>query len=272
MITFRETLEAALIVGIILAYLSKTKNSKYNKIVYLAILVGIIGSVVSAILFNALAGGFEGKAEEIFEGVAMLFGAFLLGTVIMWMMKQKNTGKKLKEKLSVHLEKSNKIGIFLLVFLSILREGVETVIFMSAANFASKENNLVSGILGIAFAILLGFLIFRTAAKINIKKFFNISTVLLLLFGAGLASHGIHELEEAGILPPLVEHVWDINPPAPFAEQGIYPLFHENGSIGSLAKGLFGYNGNPSLLELLSYLIYIIIFCLIYIYLNIEST
>ena len=86
-ITFRETLEAALIVGIILGYLVRTKQTKYNKTVYMGVVTGIIASIIGAFLFVRLAGGFEGKAEQIFEGITMLFGAFLLTTMILWMMK-----------------------------------------------------------------------------------------------------------------------------------------------------------------------------------------
>ena len=87
-ITFREALEVALVVGIILGYLSKTKQTRYNKIVYLAISAGIILSVLTAILFNLLLGGFSGTAEQIFEGITMLAAALLLTTMILWMMRK----------------------------------------------------------------------------------------------------------------------------------------------------------------------------------------
>jgi len=93
--------------------------------------------------------------------------------------------------------------------------------------------------------------------KINIKKFFNITSILLILFAAGLVAHGVHELQEANIIPMGIEHVWDINPPV--NPDGSYPLMHEKGYIGSIFVGLFGYNGNPSLIEVLSYLFYLAI-------------
>lgn len=257
LITFRETLEAALVIGIILAFLAKTKNARYNNIVYTAIAAGIIGSVGSALIFNQLAGGFTGKSEQIFEGVTMLVGALLLTTMILWMMKNKHVGDEVKNKISKDIEKHDRFGLFMLAFIAVLREGVETVIFLGAANFISNDNNLLGGILGIAGAIFLGYLIFVASVKVNVKKFFNVSSFLLLLFAAGLVAHGVHEFEEAGILNPMIEHVWDLNPPAQMAGQNIYPPFHENGAMGSLAKGLFGYNGNPSLLEVISYFAYL---------------
>ena len=264
LITFRETLEASLVVGIMLAYLKKTKNTKYNNIVYLGVFSGIFASVLSAFLFLSIAGGFTGRAEQVFEGVTMLFGAFLLTTMILWMMNQKHVSRDIEEKMHKEINHSDKIGLFMLVFLSILREGVETVIFLGSATLVSERFGFIGAASGITAAIILGYLIFVTSVKVDIKKFFNGSSLLLILFAAGLTSYGVHELQEASIIPTYIEHIWDINPDAPLSDQGLYPLFHENGAVGSIAKGLFGYNGNPSFLEFLAYLIYFVIVLLIY--------
>ncbi len=256
-ITFREALEAALIIGIILAYLVKTKREKYNNIVYIAIASAVIASVIAAFLFNAFAGGFEGRAEEIFEGAAMLFASFLITFMILWMLKQKHIVADLHKKVSTEIKEEHKFGLFLLVFVSVLREGIETVIFLGAAKLVSSDNNIIGASLGIIFAIILGYILFVIGKKIDIKRFFNITSILLILFAAGLVAHGVHEFQEAGILPTYVEHVWDINPPQ--NQDGSYPLLHENGFIGGLAKDLFGYNGNPSLLEVISYITYLIL-------------
>ncbi len=183
----------------------------------------------------------------------MLFGAFLLTTMILWMMNQRHVAKELKEKISYEIQNKDRLGLFFLVFISVLREGVETVIFLGAASFITGGNRLLGGLLGIIIAIILGFLIFVLSVKINIKKFFNISSALLLLFAAGLTAHGVHELQEAHVVPIIIEHVYDIN-----------HILNENSFIGSLLKGLFGYNGNPSLLEIVSYLLYILIILIIY--------
>ena len=257
LITFRETLEAALVVGIILGFLVKTKNTKYHNIVYTGIGAGVIGSIISALLFSRLAGGFSGRAEEIFEGVAMLVGAFLLTTMILWMMNQKNVAKELKQKVSYDIANKDKYGLFFLVFISVLREGVETVIFLGAASFINGSNNLLGGLVGVIIAIVIGYLLFVASVKINIKKFFNISSFLLILFAAGLTAHGVHEFQEAKLLPIYNEHVYDIN-----------FIMNENGFMGSLLKGLFGYNGNPSLLEIISYLLYFAVVIVLYKSLN----
>jgi len=246
-ITFREILEAALIVGIILSYLVRTKQTKYNNVVYIGVASGIGASIIGALLFTIITGGFTGRAEEIFEGITMLVGALLLTTMILWMMKQKHIASELEHKVSMELSEAHKFGLFLLVFISVLREGIETVIFLGAASFVSTDNNMIGVLAGIIVAIFLGYAIFVGSMKINIKNFFNITSILLILFAAGLVAHGIHELQEAIIIPTVIEHVWDIN-----------TILDENGHIGSILKGLFGYNGNPSLIEVLSYFIYLV--------------
>lgn len=261
-ITFRETLEAALIVGIILSYLIKTKRQKYNNIVYLGIATAIVVSIIGAFLFNALAGGFTGRTEEIFEGIAMLFASFLLTFMILWMLKQKHIVIDLHKKVDRELKQQQRVGLFFIVFISVLREGIETVIFLSAANFVSSENSLFGATLGIITAIIVGYLIFVAGKRINLKAFFNITSVLLILFAAGLTAYGIHEFQEAKVLPVYVEHVWDINPQ--LNPDGTVPLLHEKGAIGSIAKGLFGYNGNPSLIEVLAYFAYLVMIVLLW--------
>lgn len=255
-ITFRETLEAALVVGIVLGYLAKTKQAKYNNVVYVGIVSGIVASIVVAMFFVNIYGGFTGRGEMIFEGATMLFGALLLSTMIFWMMKQKNIAQNLRSEISSELSARRKAGLFFLVFISILREGVETVIFLGAESFVSGGSSPVGAVLGISAAVFLGYAIFIGSMKINIKRFFNITSFILILFAAGLVAHGVHEFEEAGIIPVIIEHVWDINPPV--NPDGSFPTLHENGSIGAVAKSLLGYNGNPSLIEVISYLIYIL--------------
>jgi high-affinity iron transporter len=262
LITSRETLEASLVIGIVLAYLNKTSNHQYKKSVYWGIAAGIFTSVLAAIGFTVLAGGFTGVAEELFEGITMLIGATLLTTMILWMLRQRHIAQEIQGRVAHHLSHQKPLlsyaGIFLLVFVAIIREGVETVIFLNATQYASGVN-LIGGTLGIMVAIIIGYLFFIASYKVNLKILFNISSVLLILFAAGLVAHGVHELEEAaGTFIPA----WDINPTV--HKDGKFPALHEKGIIGSFAKGLFGYNGNPSLIEIISYAAYLFIISLLF--------
>jgi len=266
LITSRETLEAALVIGIVLAYLNRTNNQEYKKTVYYGIFFGLLLSILSAVLFTVFAGGFDGRTEQIFEGSTMLFASVLLTTMILWMMKQKKVAQEIENKVAAHLEKANfnqayAYGLFFLILLAVLREGVETVIFFGALNYASGIS-FIGATLGVITAVAMGYLFFVGSKRINLKKFFNISSIILILFAAGLVAHGIHEFQEAAVIPYVVKEVWDINPAV--AIEGVYPALHEKGLIGSFLSGLFGYNGNPSLLEVMFYTGYLGIIFLIY--------
>jgi len=273
LITLRETLEAALVTGIVFGYLKKTEQPQYKKYVWAGIVSAIVVSLLGAWLFTTIAGGFEGRSEAIFEGVTMLIGAALLTTMILWIMKQRGRSKLLKEKIASHVDNAKKMELFALVFFAILREGIETVIFLNAVTFAAdKSGSLLGAVVGIVIALVIGYALYKGSLKLNLKKFFTVTSVLLILFAAGLVAHGVHELQEAGVMPIVVEHVWDINPAVLMDtdENGVssphygeYPLLHEKGAIGGILKGLFGYNGNPNLLEVVAYVLYLaVIFAL----------
>lgn len=255
-ITFREALEAALIVGIVLSYLARTGQTRYRRVVFLAVGAAVAVSLVGAAAFTWLAGGFTGRAEEIFEGVTMLVGAGLLTTMILWMMRQRHIAAELSRKVAAEVAEAHRLGLFLLVFVSVLREGIETVIFLGAVSVAAGAS-LVGALAGLLSAGFLGYLIFAGSRRLELKKFFTVTSVLLILFAAGLVTQGVHELQEAAVLPVVVEHVWDINPA--LNADGSYPLLHENGYLGGVLKSLLGYNGNPSLLEVISYVLYLIL-------------
>ena len=245
-ITFREVLEAVLVISIIIGYLNKTGQNHYKKVVWWATIAGIVASILGAFLFNFIAGGFTGAAEEIFEGITMLIGAILLTTMILWMFN-KNHSRELQEKIAKEISEDHRLGIFSIVFISILREGIETVIFLGAAEFqVAVELGWLGSILGTATAVILGLLLYRGSLKIKLKTFFNITSVLLIMFAAGLMAHGIHELQEAGVIPFLLYPVYDIN-----------GFLNDKGDLGSILKGLFGYNGNPGLIEIIGYWVYI---------------
>ena len=256
LVTSRETLEASLVVGIVLAYLNRTNNQNYRKTVYYGIVFGILASILSAFIFTIFADGFEGKSQQVFEAVTMLIGAFLLTTMIFWMMQQRHISKEIEGRVEKHLMNSqplfSHIGIFLIIFIAIIREGIETVIFLNALNYASGIH-FIGGTLGIIAAVVVGYLFFVSTKKINLKKLFGISSILLILFAAGLVIHGIHEFEEAGIVNGIISPLYDIN-----------NILNENGIIGSFLKGLFGYTGSPSLLEVIAYVSYLAVIFLLY--------
>jgi high-affinity iron transporter len=207
----------------------------------------ILASMAFAILFQLISGEFAGPAAQIFEGLTSLIAAGLLTTMILWMSRRGPTLQRELEEQAALASTSQSLGIFSLVFVAVVREGVETVLFLAALP-GQDLTTLAGAVLGFGVAIGLGFLYFSGSKRFSIRTFFRATTVLLVIFAAGMVAYGIHELEEAQVLPVFIEHLWDIN----------YVL-NENSPLGLILKGLVGYNANPSLLEVVGYLTYLVL-------------
>lgn len=258
LITFREALEAALIIGIIAAYVAKIGRKNLNRYIYAGIIGAVIASAGVAFIFKIVYGEFEGTAEQLFEGGAALTAAAVLTYMIFWMAQNSKKIKgEMQEKIDIAVSKGEMLGIAVLSFIAVFREGVETVLFLGTLAIQSPFDTILGFILGVAVVVFLSFVMFKGIYRLDVSMFFKYTSILLVLFSAGLTAYGVHELNEAGIIPPVVEHVWDINPPQNL--DGSYPAFHEKGIIGSSLKALIGYNGNPSLTEVLAYIGYWII-------------
>ena len=245
LITLREGLEAALIIGIILAYLNKTGNRPGFKPVWLGTLAAVAVSLLVSIIIFFSAGTFEGRSEEIFEGITMLIATGVLTWMVFWMRRQAvNIKDELHAQIRSALESGSSLGLGMLAFVAVVREGIETVLFLFAATRVAESSILsaLGGFIGLAAAIVIGYALYKGASRLNLRIFFNMTSLLLILFGAGLLAHGIHELHEAGIIPPVVEHVWDIN-----------HILPEKATAGRFLTAIFGYNGNPSLVEVVAY-------------------
>jgi len=173
--------------------------------------------------------------------------------MIIWMAKNRNIADELKEKAAVALG-SEKLGygIFALAFISVFREGIETILFLYGVMMKQGGLSIVLSFSGAFLGIGLGYMIFVQGRKVPLKTFFNVSSVLLIFVAAGMLAYGVHELESAGLIPDY-GRIWDINPQK--LPDGSYPMLHDKGYVGSLFKGLFGYNGDPSLIELFAWLI-----------------
>lgn len=249
LITLREGLEAALIIGIILAYLSTTSNRKGFKPVWTGTALAIVVSLVAGAAIYFSAGRLEGKAEEIFEGIAMWTAAGVLTWMIFWMRKQAiNIKGHLHAQIQSALGSGSTLGLFGLAFVAVVREGIETVLFLFAATRVDESAILstVGGVLGLGIAVTIGYSIYKGTSKLNLRAFFNVTGLLLILFAAGLLAHGIHEFHEVGIISPVIAHVWNID-----------HILPEQSVIGRFLTAIFGYNANPSLVEVLAYIGYL---------------
>jgi len=243
-ITFREGLEAALVVGIVLSYLNKTGRLDLRRPAWAGVWLAVGVSVVLGGGLQVVGARLEGRLEQLFEGTTMLFAALVLTWMIFWMRYQaRHIRVGLEHEMQRAMSAHAGWGILSLTFLAVFREGVETVLFLSAAAFSGTGSGLFTGaVIGLVLAAATGWSIFRAASRLNLRRFFDVTSILLLLFAAGLVAAGVHEFQEAGLIPVVVEHLWDMN-----------SVLNEDSLAGALLKSLFGYNGNPSLLEVLAY-------------------
>jgi high-affinity iron transporter len=214
-ITLREGVEAALIIGITLAYLNKIGRPELRKTVYAALASAFLGSIGVAIVISR-----THLNEDVFEGWIMLAAAFFVVTMVVFMMK---TGRKLKGeiegKVGLLAGKDAWFGLFVFIFLMVLREGAETVLILSAVTLNSTElMSFLGTLLGVAGAIAFGVMFVKGSVRINLQKFFRVTTAILFLVAAQLVISGLHELSESGVIPsskremaiigPIVSNDW----------------------------------------------------------------
>lgn len=244
LLSLREGLEAALIIGILLGTLRKIDRLEYRPVVWAGTLSALALSLLGGIGIYSLDASFEGQAEEVFEGITMLLAAGVLTWVILWMRHQSQTiNKQLETDVRQAVFKGSNKALFALAFLAVVREGIELALILTAASFTADRAQILLGAgVGLAAAVLLAWLLFKSLIRLNLQKFFRVTSILLILFAAGLVAHGVHELNEAGWIPAVVEHVWNIN-----------PILNEKSFTGEMLKTLFGYNSNPSLTEVIAY-------------------
>ncbi len=247
LLTFREGLEAALVVGIILSYLSQIGHADRRAWVWAAVGAATALSFGLALGLQIIGAELEGQAEYIFEGVAMLLAVVVLTWMVFWMRYQARAIKgSLEAEVRVAVRQRHNWALFSMAFLAVFREGVETALFLTAASLVSGGvTTWNGGVIGLACAAAAGWAIYTSAARLNVRRFFDVTSVLLLAFAAGLLAHGIHELQEAGWLPVVIEHVWDLK-----------PVLDDGSTAGSLLRTLAGYNDNPALIEVIGYLAY----------------
>src|SRR5919202_4645469 len=210
LVTTREGLEASLIVGIVLAYLAKTDNRDRFRVIWLGTAAAVALSIATGAALFFTIGELEGRAEQLFEGVAMLSAVTVLTWMIFWMRKQAASIKReLEEKLAGAIAAGSAIGLASVVFFAVLREGWETALFLFATSESSSPVATgIGAVLGLVVSIALGVGLYLGSRRLNLRQFFTATGVLLIVFAAGLLAHATHELEEAGVLPDLVEHVW----------------------------------------------------------------
>jgi high-affinity iron transporter len=253
LIALREGLEAALIISILLAYLRQLGRSDRSRLVWAGAAAAIVVSlVVGAILF-AIGAEFEGAAEQVFEGLVSLTAVAVLTWMIFWMRRQ---GGRIRSELQERVDSAlvgGTTALAGLAFVVVLREGIETALFLFAAAKATAVESggaveqMVGAATGLVVAAVIGVLLYRGAAVLNIRSFFKVTGALILVVAAGLFAYGAHELQEAGWLPLLTSTAFDIS--------GTLP---DESGVGAILRALIGYQSNPTVLEVLAWTAYLV--------------
>lgn len=249
LLSLREGLEAALIISIVLGALKRTGRSDLNRSLWAGVFSAIMLSLMAALILRVVDQELKGTAEQIFEGTTLLLAAGVLTWMIFWMRREAQTIKSKLEK-SVTSATTVKGGsaLYFLAFVAVLREGIELALYITAASMTMNGlQTLLGTAIGLSIACLLGYSVYSATIQLNLKRFFQVTGVILILFAAGLIGHSVAEFNEAGIIPAIINPIWNLN-----------PILSDNSLVGSIFSILFGYHGNPSLTEALSYGAYVL--------------
>ena len=247
-ITLREGIEAVLIVSILLAYLRQIGAGHESHLIWAGALTAAVVSVAVGAVIFALGAEFEGTAEQLFAGITTLAAVGVLTWMIFWMRRQ---GGRIRTELQGRVDTAMVAGGFALAalaFVAVLREGVETALFIFAAakGTAVDAGGVAAQLLGAA--VVLGVSIYRGGIRMNLRTFFKVTGTILIFVAAGLFAYGLHELQEAGTLAFLTGTAFDIS--------GI--LADESG-LGAVLRGLIGYQADPTWLEVLGSVGYVVV-------------
>ena len=250
LIGLREGLEAALVVSILITYLVRTDRRNNIKFVWIGVFSAIALSVAFGALltFTSLSLLVTEEGQEIFAGVMSIIAVGLVTWMIVWM---RNAGKKMNAELEGKLENALMAGavtVAAMAFASVAREGLETTLFFfTAVQAAGSTVGPVAGFtLGLLVSAAIGFLLYRRAIKINMRRFFSVTSYFLILVAAGVFSYGLHELEEAHVIPTGFGTAFDLS-----------ATISVDSWFGALAKGIFNFNPQTTWLEAIGWMAYV---------------
>lgn len=256
----REGVEAALIVSIVLAYLARSGNGRQFGRIWTGVVAALVLSLVVGLLLFVTIGGLKEPAEQLFEGLAMTLAAVVVTWMLFWMRRQ---AASVKSSLHASVERAltdgGAWGLAILAFTAIIREGIETSLFLLGQTEAAARaeggaaSTLGGALVGMLVAAALGYGFYRGARVLNLRRFFAWTGVALIFIAAGLLGQATHEFLEVATLngasTPLATTAFDISAVLP----------HEGNLLGELLRALFGYTSQPEWLTLLVWVAYVVI-------------
>ncbi|MGG3915723.1 FTR1 family iron permease [Rossellomorea vietnamensis] len=269
LITFREVLEALLIIGIITTYLKKTNHGKFTKFVWLGAGLAVIASVGVAMLFQVVFTGFAAMGSEMYLKIGiMLVSSVLLTQMVFWMAKHSRDLKgNMEGKMKHFISTGNIVGMVIHSFLVVLREGVETVFFFAAITGGDIGAAMQGwgAITGVVIGCVVAYFFFKGTMRISLKSFFKVTGAFIILISAGLLVQAISMMQDIGLIGSVIPHLYDLTwilpeHPIDYAhflrDTGTAPLL--SGDVGIFLKALFGYSSMPSIEEVISYIGYFV--------------
>jgi high-affinity iron transporter len=248
LIGLREGLEATLVVVILVAYLVKSERRELLGRVWLGVAVAVVVSLAFGALLTFGPRGMTFTAQEALGGSLSIVAVGFVTWMVMWMAR---SARSLSGDLKGAVDKAAAAGglsLVLVAMLAVGREGLETALFLWAATQAagSTSSALIGGALGLACAVLLGYLFYRGAVKINLGRFFTWTGAFLIVVAAGVLSYGVHDLQEARILPGLNSLAFDLR-----------GVFTEDTWIGTLLKGTINFTPNTTWVQAVVWVVYV---------------
>lgn len=249
LIGLREGLEAALVVSILIAFLVKTGKRQYLRWVWIGVAAALAICVAIGTVIAYEMGELQFEQQEVIGGSLSIVAVAFVTWMIFWMRATAATiSTELRGRLSAALE-LGPAAVVVMTLLAVGREGLETMAFFYA-NVRTAETGpvepLIGFIVGITAAIVLGWLIYRGALRFNLGKFFNVTGVLLVFVAAGILAYGLHDLQEAGVLPGLNSLAFDLSGPMP-----------EDSWYGALLKGLLNYSAQTTIVQAIVWVAYV---------------
>jgi len=248
LIGLREGLEAALVVGILIAYVKKIGRDDVLPRIWLGVGIAVAISLGLGAVLTFGAYGLSFEAQELIGGALSIIATAFVTWMIFWMLRAaRGLSKELRSEVDSHLAGAG-WGLVLVAFLSVGREGIETALFIWAAVRASGSTTLplLGAALGILIAVALGYLIYRGVVQINLSRFFTYTGIFLIIVAGGVLAYGVHDLQEAGVLPGLYSLAFDVSAAVP-----------PSSWYGTLLKGIFNFSPATTWLEAIVWVLYV---------------
>jgi high-affinity iron transporter len=245
----REGFEAALVVSILIAFLVKTGRRESLKWVWAGVATAVLLSVIIGAVLTYGTSTMTFETQELVGGSLSILAVALVTGMIFWMRRTARTiASDLRGKLSTAVA-LGPVAVMGVAFLSVGREGLETAVFFYAAVQSAgggTSQPLLGFVSGILAAVILGYLLYRGAVRLNLSKFFKITGILLVVVAAGVLAYGLHDLQEGRFLPGLRTLAFDLSGPIP-----------EDSWYGTLLKGIFNYSQQTTVLQAIAWVGYV---------------